>query len=727
MSFLNPILLAGLIAVGVPIVIHLLNKRKVEHIAWAAMRFLRISIERNQRRLRVEDIVLLIIRCALIAFLALALSRPAIRTAAGGLFGRSAVTAVIIVDQSYSMSQTDGTRSRFDKAKTAAEQVIDSLPSGSAAAVWLSSDGVNQLIPQPTRDLNLARATVKGAHLSDRATDIAPALRSAIDLLHVNPGLRKEIYFITDGQANAWKQMDVIRQMLLSNSQDISSTFIFITAHEDENLGIADLRQTSGLVGVDRPLRFAITITNYGTVEEHDVHVSLKVDDQPAADETSIASIPPHQSRSVSLFAKMPTEGYHTVTASIPTDHLPADDSRTIVVRAIGKVKVLMVDGNPGFSPRESEVFFLKNLFDAGDQSLVQTQSISPADLPATSLDGFDAIILADVSDFAPATLDAFAGYLQRGGGLLVFPGDELRSDFYNQQLLGKYHFLPASFGPPKGDPEPKEKLLSLQDRPFRHPIADIWNDPAAGLPSLVNFFRISPLAIDPTGASDAAGEPHVVMNFSDGTPAVVERTWGQGRVIQFASTASTRWNDLPLHPGVYVPLIYRSIGAIVGLQDEGLNIRVGDRFTTHPGIELLGKSATITRPLMFGGGDDPSTAAAPSHDSRQIEMDKQLPTLTYDDTDIAGAYDIKFPDAPPMKFAAQSDPEESQLEDMSDPDKQSLAQCCNVVEWSPQMTIQQQLTRQRLGAELARPLLYLVLTLAAVETIAASWFSRPK
>ena len=83
MSFLNPLLLAGVATVAIPIIIHLLNKRKVEHVVWAAMRFLRVSIEQNERRLRIEDLLLLILRCVMVALLALALARPAIRSAVG--------------------------------------------------------------------------------------------------------------------------------------------------------------------------------------------------------------------------------------------------------------------------------------------------------------------------------------------------------------------------------------------------------------------------------------------------------------------------------------------------------------------------------------------------------------------------------------------------------------------------------------------------------------------
>src|SRR5262245_48980732 len=113
MSFLNPIMLAGLAAISVPIIIHLLNRRKFHKVVWAAMRFLQNAVEQNQRRMRVEDMILLALRCLLIALLALALARPAILSNASGVFGQSKVTGVIILDNSQSMGMNDGTATRL--------------------------------------------------------------------------------------------------------------------------------------------------------------------------------------------------------------------------------------------------------------------------------------------------------------------------------------------------------------------------------------------------------------------------------------------------------------------------------------------------------------------------------------------------------------------------------------------------------------------------------------
>src|SRR6476646_5933590 len=167
MSFLNlPIFWLGAVAVSIPIVIHLLNKRKFDKVVWAAMRFLKISVEQNQRRIQIEDILLLLLRCLVLLILGMALARPTLGcSAAGNLIGHQDVTGVIILDNSYSMSGTDGVRSRFEQAKLAAAQALDTMPSGSSVAVILASDVASPVIPEPTHDLVKVRRAITEARL----------------------------------------------------------------------------------------------------------------------------------------------------------------------------------------------------------------------------------------------------------------------------------------------------------------------------------------------------------------------------------------------------------------------------------------------------------------------------------------------------------------------------------------------------------------------------------
>src|ERR1041385_5145752 len=242
MGFLNPLLLFGLAAVSVPIIIHLLNRRKFQKVIWAAMRFIQTSVERNQRRMQMEDLILLALRCLLLALLALALARPALKNADSDFLGQSRVTAAIILDNSQSMGMSDGTMTRFEKARKAAEQALDTMPSGSATAVLLASDIVNGVIPEPTFDFNLARKAIRKAPLTDRATDLLPAVQRALDTLKQRIGIRKEIYLVTDGQLAGWKQMSQIQKLLEASQRDIRCHVVFVSEHEERYLAVTDLR-----------------------------------------------------------------------------------------------------------------------------------------------------------------------------------------------------------------------------------------------------------------------------------------------------------------------------------------------------------------------------------------------------------------------------------------------------------------------------------------------------
>jgi hypothetical protein len=735
--FLNPLMLLGISAVSVPILIHLLNRRKFERVRWAAMRFLRASIEQNQRRLRVEDLLLLLIRCAMVVLLAMALARPAIRSASLGWFGQAGVTGIILLDASGSMSQTDGVQDRFARAKTAAEQVLDSLPSGSSVAVWLVSDGVRQLIPEPTFDLAFARQVIRDAARSDRGSDLFPAVRLAVEALGRAQSVRRELYLITDGQRIGWKQLDDVVSTLNGVRSDIQSHLVLIDQSESENLALTDLRQATGIAAIERPLRFVADVTNFGTTEATDVRVALRVrapsadpaDADAPVDEALIESIPPGATRSVSLFGRLREEGYHAVAASLAPDRVPADDRRSIVVRGIRRVRVLLIDGEPGVEPRESETYFLRNALvpvarNEQEQHFVSADVIDVASLGGTALDDYDSVVVANVADFSSAMLDALSGYVARGGGLIVFPGGNTQASFYNEKLTRERRLLPAELGEPVGVIDADKSLTTLGDRDLEHPIAGLWKDPASGSITSVQYFRLFPLKPlpAPSGAVNGVvvGEPRVVFRYADNSPAVVEHAYGQGRVILFGSTADASWNLLPVKPAVFVPLLYRCLGAIVQRQDESVNIRTGQKFLFRTPGEWLGRDATIELPSE--GKSEP-----PRPQTTRVELAETHPQLAFDDTDLAGVYRVAIPEAPPLRFAAAGRAEESTLESLSEEQVQQLASVATVTRFGKSEPIAATLEKARVGTELWLPLVVALIALAVVESLLADRFSRPK
>ncbi len=724
MAFLNPFLLFGAAAIGVPIIIHLLNKRKFDRVVWAAMRFLQVSVQKNQRRVQIEDLLLLLLRCLLITILVLALARPALKGASSsGLFGQAKVTAVVVLDNSYSMSQTDGVNSRFERAKSALEQTIDSLPAGSSVSVILASTIADAVIPEPTYDLNLARKTIREAKLCDRGTNLLRAVDDSIDILKKRGGLRREIYLATDGQAAGFAQLDEIDQSLDHVKSDIHAHVLLCGQAETRNLSVSALSLGSDIPASGALHSFDIEVTNWGKQEESQVRVTLAFDDQQPSAEAIIDKIGEGQSRIVSLAAKVREEGYHTITAALTADHLPADDTRTIAFRGVKRVNVLLVDGEPGDKPRDSEVFFLRHAMtpvpraEAPDY-LVQCTTIVPSDLTAQKLDDFQVIVLANVADFDDKSLGAMTQFVRSGGGVMVFPGGNTIARFYNERMSAA-GFLPATLGDVRGDAADETHFVKLSSQLLEHPIVAVWKDPQSGDIGAAHFFRRYVLTpVDKIAAVPDSGPGKTILMFNDKTPYMVEHSLGQGRVALFASTAGTRWNDLPDHAGIFPPLMYRTVGWMVMQRDRRLNVNVGERFIFHLPVGDLNREATVK----------PPRAAGTVRDARRVEMDAAgLPTITYEDTGQSGGYQIDIPGEAAIRFAAQPDKSESSLEDISESQKQTLSQSATVVDWKPGMDMRAMLEKERVGTELWLPLAVIVLLIATSETFLADWFSRAK
>ena len=730
MSFLNPWLLVGIAGVASPIIIHLLAKKQIKRVVWAAMRFLKVTVDRNKRKMNIEDILLLILRCLILALLAFALARPSLREGGFGGFGGDEA-AILLVDNSGSMSATDGAVSRFEKAQKAAGQILDGLPAGSRVAVWLVSDTVRESVSEPARDLALARKSIREAKRTDQGTEWQSALRRAVEVLKKQPGVHKHIYAVTDGQAAGWKGVGEIRTQLEAVKREMRATLVLTTEGEQGNLGITDVRLATALPTVNQPLRFEVSVANFGPAEAGGVAVSLAIDDEPPAEEQMLDTIAVGGApKSLSLFATFREPGFHTVTARLHSDRCPFDDQRSFALRVIDEVNVLLVDGDPGAEPRDSEVFYLRNALtpvplELRDRFVIKTRTVTGVEFEKTALRDFNAVVLANVVDLSPLAADALQAYVRGGGGLLVFPGSRISVPFYNGLLLGERSLLPAAFGPVRGEnldetrAERPDKFFRLQAKDYAHRIVELWKDPASGSLASAQFYRA--FTLQPAKQSDVPGDaglPAVVLSFADGEPALMERPFGLGRVVQFSSTADGAWSDLPVRP-IFLPLMHRTLGFLLARTGDRLNVHAGTPFTHTVTAERAGKSYTVTEP-----GAKPGTSR-----TRTVMAKSGTPQIEEADSSVAGAYAVHFTEETgnAVRFAAASDPGESDLHELSTADLTALGTVARIVRWTPEADLRGQMERERNGSELWLPFALLAIGLVVAETLLGNRFSRSK
>jgi len=719
MSFLNPAMLFGMTALAIPIIVHLLNRRRFKKIQWAAMRFLQVSLERNQRRMKVEDWILLLLRMAIVALIALAASRPTTDwLKSKGL--SSKVTASIIIDSSASMLKKDEAEqeNRFSIAQKIAGEVLNNLPKGSATSVILGANSSGKGIKEPTHDTARARRTLDQSKATHRGSDLFPAIESAIATLQDRPSSQKEIVIITDGESSAWRQYEAITRSLDQSKKDTNAIIVLVGKDPDQNLAITRLDQKTPIASVDQPVRLAVEVTNFGKVEANDIEVQMSINEEPIGDPTIIEAIPAGESRTITTFIQLTDPGYQKIRSTINiNDALEIDNSRELVIRGINKARALLVDGQPGRDLTESETFFLQNALvpvpaELTDSFFLGADRVSIGDLSSTSLDDYRAIFLANVSDFPEEILPDLIDFVESGGGLVVFPGDNIDPTFYNKILHEKAGLLPATFGeiiPEQGE----GKTLTIQASGYNHPLVDLWNDPGAGTLSNVKTLKAYRLSLDSTTNNNKAT---VALRYNDGSAAVVESNYGLGKVYQFSSTADTDWNDLPVQPA-FLPIVHRVFGSILSKQDAGININVGETFIRKGPSSWIDKKATI------------SYSNSPTASEISANEDTNGASIEYNEVNESGIYSLTILDPfESIQFSASGDPRESNPESLSEAQKERLREVSlKFLETTDPKEIIAALTRERKGAELWPILLLIAALITILELFLSQKFSQEK
>jgi hypothetical protein len=652
MTFINPGFLFALLAVSIPIAIHLLSKPKLRRIPWAATRLLQASLQKNRNKLNIEDLLLLILRCILIALLALLFARPALLTAVTGLhLSDEPVTAVILLDHSASMGQSDGVKTRFDKAKETITEVLAQMKSGSKAALYLTSDQAKGVIPQPTQDLPTVRHAVEDAVVTDRGSDLYPGLKTAVDLLKGEGG-RKEIILCTDSQVSAWRDLAKIRQLFDENKKSITFRFLVIGDKGEDNVAITGLNLIGTVAAVGQPVRCAVQVTNFSKTAATQVLVKLGADDGAPQDQAMIDRIDPGASRTVSLFVRFKDPGYHSITAFIPGDRLPSDNERSTALMVIDQMQALIVEGTSGRGA-DADGFFLDHALTPVSPEKLKDYYLKVKKGPSTLLESptlnqYQAVFLAGVSQLSGNQAKNLAAYVNQGGVLIIFPGPTANLDFYNNNADFKA-LMPAKFGPAAEAPS-DQKFIALQSKDYEHPVTSLWNDPQSGSLGTVRFFKYFPL-LPPNPLPPA---DHVVVKYANGEIAAAEQAVGKGKVFLFGAPATTEWGNLPIHPS-FVPLLARILSYATGSQTGRLIIAPGQPFAFSLGAEYVGKDVFVGRP---GHKDERRL-------SGKAEPSDQAALLRYASTDTAGVYRLFTDDspAPKVSFAVQMDPSESDLQ----------------------------------------------------------------
>jgi hypothetical protein len=650
-----------------PILIHLWNRRKYKEVTWAAMEYLLAAIRKNARRVRIEQLILLAVRTLALLLLALAVAEPFLeRTGVSSVASRR-THKLLIVDGSFSMGYKPTDKSRFERAKELAAQIVEESNQGDGFTLLMLADPPRVVVGTPVFERADFLEEIDHLRLPHAGGDLPTTIEKAIEVLATArrefPKLvQHEVYFLTDLGRTSWEPdfessaaQEAFRDRSRQLAEQAAVVMVDLGQPDAANTALTDLRLSSALATVGRYVNLEATVKNFGPQPLAQKVLHLVIDDRPVADDT--LDIDAGGTATVAFSHQFDTPGEHTVEVRLAHDELPIDDRRFLSIPVKDKLRVLCVNGAPSGEPFAGATDYL--LVALGHWRNPQRNPIlcDPATeraLTERDLQVYDAIFLCNVGQFSRAEAQQLHAYLKGGGGLIFFLGDRVQADSYNQRLAGvdpaEPRVLPARIGSVVTAPlRPGEYTFDPLE--YQHPIVQVFrNNEQVGFLStpVYKYFQLLPLE---------NSRAQVALKFAGGDPAIVEERLGRGRSIVVAVPAGMGAEPWTLLPSLqnFLPLVHEILMAAIVGQAQQRNVLVG-------------------QPL---GG---TLAAADAQDRVRIETpwksiehvrpqaDGDAAQWTFGGADESGLYQALLPGATPrtLVYAVNVDTRESDLTKLS-------------------------------------------------------------
>lgn len=716
MTFLNAALVAGTAALSIPIIIHLFHKSRFKVVKWGAMHLLEMVIRTNQRRIRMEQWILLAIRCAIPALLAFAMARP-IWQGSSRLLGDARASTVVLLDNSYSMDAARAGAANFSLAKDNVQQLIAGMQSKSEVHVVLMGQGGHGLLDAPTYDLSRITQVLGKTSAGYGTARVPQALDFAAGSLETMHEPVRQLVMLTDFQRVSF---DPVEDKLITAALDriskqaipASVTFWDVGQDVKENIAIESLDFSKLMVGVGQKIQIRANLRNFGAANHQDLRVTLKVDGKDKG--ASQVALGPNSKAQVLFTQSFETAGSHVVEISTEPDALAADNSILASIPVRDRIPVLLVDGAPGDTSDDikSETGYLQialSPFMAGkveQADLLQTRVIPAEGLTQKALSESQLVVLANIRRLGDDQLKALEDFVRTGGGLLVFPGDKTDTAWWN----GAFSKLaPLPLGGIAGDLKEGAPSMGITSQRFDNPALELFNDPRNGSmneAALKVWFRMRPP--EKTGG---ALDPVVLARLDSGDPFLAEKPFGEGRVIACATAADADWSNLPARP-FFLPLTQRLCVYLASNVYPPRNLEVGQQLISFLPTDAAGKKALLTGPDGV-----PVEVPVVKKETRGV--------VEYGPIFNPGLCTLVPPGGAAIHYVFNADRRESDLSRLTEQEINDLAKSHKVPVVRSLEEYKQLEHRNRFGTELWKWFLWALLAFCFLELILQRFFTR--
>jgi hypothetical protein len=567
--FVNPAMLTGLALVAAPIIIWLFNRVRYRTVEWAAQTFLLRALKRSQSRLRIENFLLLLIRCLILAFFVGAIARPRGQPMAAIDPTDARRNVVIMIDTSWSTGYqigSDAQQTVHEREKRAAKDIVRQLRPVDRVSVIAFDEQPRKIYSTPRavdaraqREILDELETLPEVQRGARGTDYASAFHMLPEVLKrfdagpdgqpppaELPPSPKTVFLLTDmqrvGLLNGTNLKDPTLRGVADDVKKLGAQFFICDCGADEpkNAGIVSLEAGEPIVGVNLPCSIECTVRNFGALTPvrgvagaHGEKISgltleyfVDGSDTPVK-AVSLDLLPEETKQLEPLRYTFHEKGPHRVIARLKSDALQLDNERALVVDVREAVDVLLVDGEPKTEKWESETDFLQLALDpygaAGvGKHILRTEVVMEGALPVANLRKYEVVVLANVVSLPDEHIAALEQYAKDGGAVIFTMGGLIDRDHYNDKLWRRgTGMFPCQLGEIRGtalsersgdrDPNASEWVFALTNP--EHPALGVFAEeemrPHLKYPSFYRYIEAKDLtAVPDKGPAGLASVP---------------------------------------------------------------------------------------------------------------------------------------------------------------------------------------------------------------------------
>lgn len=558
MHFLNPAILFGLLAVSIPILIHLLNLRKVRKVEFSTLMFLKEIQKSKMRRIKLKQVYLLLLRIFSIVFLVLCFSSPVFEGYAGS-GNESNTTALIFIDNSFSMSARDNNGMYLNQAKEAVKKILENHKESDEIhfipTSWIGMKKKNTYY----NSFKEISDSLDKINFSYKPEFIDEVISLSNTILSESKNSRKEIFIISDFQKNNFNREILGNEFKNFNDNSINTYLIKVGNREIRNLSLDSFVTVTKILEKDKDVKIKIYLTNHSEYNLKNKTINLYVDNELKAER--VVDVNSYEKKEIEFIFKTSRSGstngvIELVQSEFQDDEILQDNKYYFTIYIPGHFEIGLIGDNP------KDYSFIKLALETATNILsdslskkselfkINYESSIPENISKNNI-----VFIANKNIFSDNEAQVLKEYISNGGGAFIFLGNDIDPNNYNATILNKLNSVRIE---KLNNDKALNENLKFEKVDFENPLlSEIFSNQKLNItaekfniesPKINSYFELLP------------GEnSNPVITLSNNKPFLIESNLSKGKVIISSVSASNDFSDFPVK-SIFVPVIIRSI-----------------------------------------------------------------------------------------------------------------------------------------------------------------------